>query len=54
VQELLCPPCGTVIRGENEEQLIEDVQAHAKQFHGHLPTREEVRSAVRPVHESGS
>lgn len=47
--EALCPPCGTVIRADAEEKLIEDVQAHAKQFHGHDPTREEILAAARAV-----
>ena len=52
MQEVVCPPCGTVIRGEDEDHLIAAVQAHAQQSHGHLPTREEILSTARPVGES--
>lgn len=52
MQEVVCPPCGTVIRGETEEQLIASVQAHAQQSHGHLPSREEILSTLRPTGES--
>ncbi|HEX3465503.1 MAG TPA: DUF1059 domain-containing protein [Candidatus Elarobacter sp.] len=52
MQEVICPPCGTVIRGEDEEHLIASVQEHAQQFHGHLPTREEVLGTARPADEN--
>jgi len=51
VQEVVCPPCGTIIRGETEGDLIASVQAHARDSHGHLPTREEVLNTARPVRE---
>ncbi len=53
MHEALCPPCGTVIRAATEDELVADVQAHAKQFHGHDPTREEVLQASRRVDETG-
>lgn len=52
MQEVVCPPCGTVIRGQDEEHLITSVQAHAQEFHGHSPTREEILSTARPAGET--
>lgn len=49
MQEVVCPPCGTVIRGDNEDHLVAAVQSHAKESHGHLPTREEVLKTARPA-----
>jgi predicted small metal-binding protein len=54
LQEVLCPPCGTVIQAQTEDQLVEEVQAHAKQFHGHDPSREEILSFARELGEGGT
>jgi predicted small metal-binding protein len=43
-----------VIRAETEEQLIEDVKAHAQRFHGHAPSREEILNSAHPVAEDGA
>lgn len=51
MQEVVCPPCGTVIREQTEDQLIAAVQAHAQNSHGHVPTREEILATTRPAGE---
>jgi predicted small metal-binding protein len=33
-KQVVCPPCGEVIRGENEDELVANVIGHAK-THGH-------------------
>lgn len=52
MKEVVCPPCGTVLREQNEERLIEVVRAHAKEHHGHVPSREEVLGTVRDADAS--
>jgi predicted small metal-binding protein len=54
MHEALCPPCGTVIRAATEDELVAGVQAHAKQFHGHDPTREEVLQVSRRVDQTAT
>jgi predicted small metal-binding protein len=33
-KEVVCPPCGEVIRGEHDDELVANVISHAK-VHGH-------------------
>jgi len=33
-KEVTCPPCGEVLRGESDDELVGAVMAHAK-VHGH-------------------
>lgn len=41
--------CGTVIREENDEQLVKAVQQHARDIHTMDLTREQVLSMAEPV-----
>ena len=44
-----CKGCGVELVAENEERLVERVQAHVAEAHpgGHSPTREQVLSVIR-------
>jgi predicted small metal-binding protein len=43
---LTCPPCGSVLEGKTEEELIRVTQAHAKQKHGYEAPRDEILRAM--------
>ncbi len=44
-----CKGCGVELVADDEEQLIDKVQAHIAKAHGggHAPTREQVRAVIR-------
>ena len=46
-KEVTCPPCGEVIRGESDDDLVAKVQQHAKEQHGSDLSREQVLAAAR-------
>jgi predicted small metal-binding protein len=35
-KEVTCPPCGTVIRGEDDVELVANVRHHATEVHHEL------------------
>ena len=41
-------PCGSVLRGEDEETVVAHARAHAKSVHDMDLSDEEARSMVRP------
>lgn len=41
-------PCGTVLRGTDEEEVVAEAQAHAKSVHDMELTDEQARSMVSP------
>lgn len=43
---LICPPCGNVLEGNNEDDLVRATQAHAKEKHGYEAPREEILRAM--------
>lgn len=43
---LVCPPCGSVLEGKNEDELVRATQDHAKEKHGYSPSREEIAQAM--------
>jgi predicted small metal-binding protein len=50
-KEVVCPPCGEVLRGENDDELVASVVGHAK-VHGHElgdADREEILSTAYVV-----
>jgi predicted small metal-binding protein len=50
-KETTCPPCGEVLRGENDDELVGAVIEHAK-VHGHElgeVNREQILSEAREV-----
>ena len=40
-------PCGWTVRADNDEELIKQVQQHAKEVHSQEPTREQVLAMAR-------
>jgi predicted small metal-binding protein len=47
-QTIECP-CGTVLRGADEEAVIAEAQAHAKAVHDMDLSDDEARSMARPA-----
>ena len=41
-------PCGTVLRGADEDAVIAEAQAHAKAVHDMDLSEDDARSMVRP------
>ena len=42
-------PCGSVIEGLGDEDVVEKAQEHAKAIHGMVLTREEALAMARPA-----
>ena len=40
-------PCGWTVRAENDEDLVRQVQQHAKEVHNQEATREQVLAMAR-------
>lgn len=47
-KEIECP-CGYVIRADNEDELVEKAQKHAKESHDMELSPDQARSMARPV-----
>jgi predicted small metal-binding protein len=45
-KELTCPPCGQVIRGEDDDDLVLNVQRHAKEQHDLDVDREHILASA--------
>ncbi|MDP2936163.1 MAG: DUF1059 domain-containing protein [Dehalococcoidia bacterium] len=41
-------PCGTTIRAESDDELVELVQKHAREVHNQEAKREDVLAMARP------
>lgn len=41
--------CGFVVRGESDDELVVNAQAHAKDVHGMDITREQALSLAKPA-----
>jgi predicted small metal-binding protein len=48
-KEVTCPPCGTVLSGEGDDELVTIVQDHAKREHGSEPDRAHILESAREV-----
>lgn len=42
-------PCGFVVKGESDDQLVQKAQQHAKEVHQMELTREQALSMARPT-----
>jgi predicted small metal-binding protein len=42
-------PCGTVLRGESDDEVVEAAQAHARTVHDMELEREQAQAMVRPT-----
>jgi predicted small metal-binding protein len=41
-------PCGFVVKGENDDQIVSNAQKHAKEVHQMELTREQALSMAKP------
>jgi len=41
--------CGVVIKGRNDDDLVEQAQRHAREVHAMTVTREQVLAMARPA-----
>jgi len=41
-------PCGWTARAESDDDLVEQVQKHAKEVHDQVTTREEILAMAKP------
>ena len=41
-------PCGYIVRGKDEEEIVAKAQRHAKEAHGMALTREQILAMARP------
>ena len=42
-------PCGAVLRGESDDEVVEAAQAHARSVHDMELDREQAQAMVRPA-----
>lgn len=42
-------PCGSVIEGENDDDVVKKAQAHAKSTHGMELSKEQAMAMARPA-----
>ena len=42
MKKVVCPPCGAEFKSHSDDELVEITQKHAKTFHHHEVTREEI------------
>ena len=42
IKQATCPPCGTIIHGENDDDLVKKLQQHTREQHGMVLSREQV------------
>jgi len=47
MKKVVCPPCGTEISAQTDDELVRKVQDHAKRDHGHDLTREHILKAAQ-------
>lgn len=43
---VVCPPCGTVIEGKTDDEVVRVTQEHAKEKHAYDLPREEILEAI--------
>jgi predicted small metal-binding protein len=48
-KEVTCPPCGEAFRADNDQDLVQMVQAHAKSEHDTDLTAEHILESAREV-----
>jgi predicted small metal-binding protein len=47
--QIIACPCGTVLRGESDDEVVEAAQAHARTVHDMELEREQAQAMVRPT-----
>lgn len=48
MQKIIQCPCGSVIEGENDEDVVKKAQEHAKTTHGMELSKEQALAMARP------
>jgi len=48
-KEVTCPPCGEVMRADDDDELVAKVQSHAMEQHGSELDREHIVASAREV-----
>lgn len=43
---VVCPPCGTVIEGKTDDEVVRVAQEHAKEKHAYDLPREEILETI--------
>ena len=49
MQKVINCPCGFVVKGETDDQLVEKAQQHAKEVHQMDLSREQALSMAKPA-----
>jgi predicted small metal-binding protein len=49
MQKVIHCPCGFVVKGDSDEQLVSRAQAHAREVHQMDLSREQALSMARPA-----
>jgi predicted small metal-binding protein len=49
MKKLIQCPCGSVIQGVDDEDVVQKAQKHAKTIHGMALTREEALAMAKPA-----
>ncbi|HLJ62095.1 MAG TPA: DUF1059 domain-containing protein [bacterium] len=47
MKKVVCPPCGTEISAQTDDDLVRKVQEHAKKEHGQDLTREHILAVAK-------
>lgn len=49
MKKVMCPPCGTEITAQTDDELVRKVQEHAKKEHATDLTREHILEVAKEV-----
>ena len=49
MEKIITRPCGFVLRGANDDEVVEKAQDHARTVHGMELTRDQALEMARPV-----
>jgi predicted small metal-binding protein len=49
MEKIITCPCGFVLRGANDDEVVEKAQDHARTVHGMELTRDQALEMARPV-----
>jgi predicted small metal-binding protein len=49
MEKIITCPCGFVLRGANDDEVVEKAQDHARAVHGMELTRDQALEMARPV-----
>jgi predicted small metal-binding protein len=49
MEKVIQCPCGTAVRGKDEDELVSKAQQHARELHGMELTREQALAMAQPA-----